>query len=210
MPVKPALLLFFMAQSHPIWASPDPAHLCDAAASRAAAETNVPYDLLRAISRTETGRNHQPLPWAINADGQGTWHDTKDDAVAAATRIIDSGGDVDIGCFQINSHWHSQKFSSLSAMFDPDQNASYASRYLSDLHAKTGDWSAAVAAYHSRDPDRGAAYLARVSATLQTLTDAPRPRAKRNRFPLFMAGDPASSGSLVPRLAGNSPLIGGP
>lgn len=210
MSVKPAVLLILFAQADPARAGSDLATLCDAAANRAAATSDVPFNLLRAIARTESGRNGSPWPWATNQDGQGAWHDTKDAAVTAAAQIIDAGGDVDIGCFQINSRWHGDQFPSVTAMFDPDQNAAYASRFLSELHAQTGDWSAAVAAYHSRDPDRGAAYLARVSAMLDSLTDTPPARASLNRFPLFLAGDPGSSGSLVPRLSGNPPLIGGP
>lgn len=208
--MKPTLLLLLMAHAEPAQANSDASQICDAAARRAAAASDVPYDLLRAIALTESGRDGHPWPWATNQDGQGAWHASKDAAVTAAAQIIDAGGDVDIGCFQINTRWHGAQFSSLKAMFDPDENATYASSYLSDLHAQTGSWSAAVAAYHSRDPDRGAAYLARVSAALEGLADRPAARQGLNRFPLFLAGDPASSGSLVPRLAGNSPLIGGP
>ena len=37
-------------------------------------------------------------------------------------------------------------------MFDPDANAAYAARFLSELYAEFGDWSRAAGAYHSRTP----------------------------------------------------------
>jgi soluble lytic murein transglycosylase-like protein len=58
----------------------------------------------------------------------------------------------DVGCFQINYRWHGQHFASLDQMFDPDANAAYAARFLSELYAEFGDWSRAAGAYHSRTP----------------------------------------------------------
>ena len=190
--------------------------LCDAAARHAADVTGVSADLLRAITLTETQTDGSAWPWTLNHAGQGQWFPTRDEAATAAAQILSSGGSADVGCFQINSHWHGDAFPSLDAMLDPVENALYAARFLIELHAETGDWPAAVAAYHSRDADRGAAYLERVRdmqaalASPSGLANTSPMTQRRNRFPLFLAGDPASAGSLVPRLAGVSPLVGGP
>ncbi|PLL14613.1 lytic transglycosylase [Tabrizicola sp. TH137] len=184
-----------------------------AVAARLASETEgVPKDILLAITMVETRRDGAPWPWTLNHDGHGQWFASAREAEHAAARIIASGGMADIGCFQINSHWHGASFASVNQMLDPVENARYAARYLRHLRAETGDWAAAIAAYHSRDPDRGQAYLDRVTAQLdQTSATLPgNPPLRRNRFPLFHPGDPASPGTLVPRLAGLSPLVGGP
>lgn len=190
--------------------------ICDAAARHAAEVTGVPADLLRAITLTETQTDGTAWPWSINHAGKGHWFPTRDEAVAAASKILKTGGSADLGCFQINSHWHGDAFPSPDAMLDPVENALYAARFLAELHGETGDWSAVVAAYHSRDEFRGAAYLERVRDVQDALESPPQfavPSSqvgRRNRFPLFLAGDPASAGSIVPRLAGVSPLVGGP
>lgn len=190
-------------------------HLCDDAARDAAQATGVPVDILRAIALTETMRNGTAWPWTINHQGQGFWFATGAAARSAAEDVLSAGGSADIGCFQINTRWHRQAFASLEAMFDPHENALYAARYLTDLRARFDDWEGAIAAYHSRDAERGAAYLARVQKVRKALADDIPPQdgsppARRNRFPLLVSGDPASTGSVMPALQGMVPLIGGP
>lgn len=190
--------------------------LCDRAARHVAKVTGVPADLLRAITLTETQRDNTAWPWTMNHGGQGYWYPTRDEAAAAAAKIINSGGSADLGCFQINSRWHGDAFPSPDTMLDPMENALYAARFLTRLHQETGDWAAAVAAYHSRDVARGSAYLDRVQrmqAQLMPVSEQSAASAqapKRNRFPLLLSGDPVTAGSLVPRLAGVSPMLGGP
>ena len=199
----------------------DPGLKCDYAAARAAEMTGVPIDILLAITRVETGRGGgepQPWPWTINADGQGDWYDTQDAAVAAATaHLTDGTGTFDVGCFQLNIRWHGEGFDTLSDMFDPTQNAEYAASFLLQLYEESGDWSAAVSAYHSRTPDLAEGYLERVKAVLDG-PDAPTaptgPEAdlaveRENLFPLLQAGGQGSAGSIVPLQSTRGPLIGG-
>lgn len=189
--------------------------LCDDAARHAAQVTGVPADILRAIALTESKRDGTAWPWTINHQGQGFWFADSDAAHRAAEAVLSSGGSADIGCFQINSRWHSKAFSSLSAMFDPQENALYAARYLINLRDRFGDWEAAIAAYHSRNAERGAAYLSKVQRNRESISDGLAQdlgslSTRRNRFPLLLAGDPASPGSVMPRMHGTVPLIGGP
>lgn len=191
-----------------------PAELCDAAAEQAAAESGVPLALMRAVTRVETGRDNAPWPWTLNVAGQGQWFDSADAAIAAAEKAVAAGQDqVDIGCFQLNLRWHGARFASLSDMIDPMANARYAARFLTELHEETGDWRDAAAAYHSRTPDLGEAYLSRLEAAhdADTLTapdaaDAPRP----NGYPLLLAGQSGAAGSIVPQGRAMTPLIGAP
>lgn len=209
-----ALFAFVHVLSHPARAATGP---CDAAARSAAQATGVPVDLLRAITLTETRHDGGPWPWTINHDGQGSWLPDRDAAVQAAAEILAAGGDADLGCFQINTRWHGSAFASLDEMMDPDRNALYAADFLLRLYSETGAWEEAVAAYHSRDPDRGLAYVARVGTALASLGEGGGAMAQaapdapaENGFPLLLAGTPASPGSLVPRVSGLTPLIGAP
>lgn len=208
------LFLIAVLGSGPAFAG---SRLCDAAADAAAADHGVPPALMRAITRVETGRDGQPWPWTLNIDGRGQWFSSPDEAIRAAQKAVDAGSDqIDIGCFQLNLQWHGTAFAGIGAMLDPAENAEYAARFLADLYAEFGDWRSAAAAYHSRTADLGDAYVERIEAVHAAgggATDtSPAPAnvaARLNRFPL-MSGGQGTGGSLVPRVAGISPLIGGP
>lgn len=183
---------------------------CARAALYAAEKSDVPADILLAITVVETQHDGTAWPWTVNHGGRGHWFPSAAEAEQAAVAILASGGMADLGCFQINTRWHGSAFASVTQMLDPVENALYAARYLRHLQGDTGDWHAAIAAYHSRDPIRGQAYLDRVIAQLDSPLDDSRLRVRHNRFPLFHAGDPGSTGTIVPRLAGLPPIIGGP
>lgn len=221
-PIKGMLVVLVLANcvlnGGGAFAATHPGQLCDRAASRAAAATGVPVDILLAISRVETGRpldgTRSPWPWTINADGAGTFYDSKSDAVSAAEAHLGDGtGTFDIGCFQLNIRWHGSGFRTFEEMFDPEKNADYAARFLMTLYAQSGNWADAVAAYHSRTPELGQAYLSQVRAVLdEPQGDAPptaAPQPRENAFPLLKTGERGSLGSLVPVMVAASPLIGG-
>lgn len=217
----PALLALCLAPGPGHGARQDPATQCDRAAAAAAERTGVPIDLLLAISRVETGRGGPepaPWPWTINADGHGSFYDSKEEAVAAATEHLSDGtGTFDVGCFQLNIRWHGAAFATLDDMFDPVRNAEYAAEFLLQLYQESGDWRAAVSAYHSRTPELADLYLDRVRAVLEgganQAEDLPPPPAevvvRENLFPLLQAGGQGSVGSLVPLQSTRGPLIGG-
>lgn len=199
--------------------------LCDTAAQNAAHSHAVPLDILLAITRVETGRRSgqesQPWPWAINQGGQGHWFDDATAAIAFANAQLAAGnGNFDVGCFQINLHWHGAHFASIDAAFDPQSNADFAAEFLTQLFASEGSWEKAVAAYHSRTPDEAAAYLTKVEAVLtnlpkaagQTGTDpqyamATEAVVRVNNFPLLRSGLHGNGASLVPVTDGGSPLF---
>ena len=56
---------------------------------------------------------------------------------------------IDIGCIQINQHWHGAHSSSVDETFDPEQNVQYAASYLQSLYQDAGSWTVAVARYRA-------------------------------------------------------------
>lgn len=210
--MRRALILLLMT------GSAEAGTVCDDAAQRASELSGVPLPILTAITRVETKTRRDgawgPWPWTINYAGKGEWFDTAEDALLRIHALADAGESFDIGCFQINTRWHGAEFGSPEEMLDPDKNARYAARYLLELFAETGEWKAAVAAYHSRDPDRGAGYADKVAATMRApdtpvVAEAAVPVIPRvNRFPLLLAGDPVSDGSLFGAVEQGGVLIG--
>ncbi len=149
----------------------DPDWLACAQAGRAAEQRfGIPAGLLRAIGQIESGRTAPdgfaaPWPWTIDVAGEGRFLPSREAAVTAVRDLRGSGAaSIDVGCFQVNLHYHPDAFASLDEAFDPVANALYAARFLSALHARDGSWRAAVAAYHSATPEHGLPYRDRVLA----------------------------------------------
>lgn len=171
-----------------------------AAAERAAA---IPPQLMAAIGRVESGRldpasgRMQPWPWTINAEGQGSYYDTKAQAIAAV-RALQARGvrSIDVGCMQVNLMHHPTAFASLEEAFDPTTNTAYAARLLTELHAQSGDWPRAAALYHSATPDLGAAYQRSVMAVW------PEERRLAGGMPLLGQGGPGRFGVPPPTTGG--------
>ncbi len=214
-PAAPLCLLLLTGAAP---ARENPAALCANAAAEAAAQTGVPYDVLLAIATVETGRNNEPWPWTVNFGGEGRWFDTAAEAEASVAEAIDQGAtNLDLGCFQLNYHWHAKGFASLADMLDPRKNATYAAEFLAGHFAQTGDWALAAAAYHSATPEYAAAYQAKFEAVYAGAAEdaGPAPRdpanaGRRNSFPLLVAGATGARGSLVPTGSGGIRLIGAP
>ena len=197
------------------------ANLCDQAARYAADNSDVPLEILLAVARVETGRtqNNQllPWPWTVNLQGKGHWFDTADQAIDFADSQLAIGVEnFDVGCFQINLRWHGAEFSTFGDVFDPQTNATYAAKFLTELYESEGSWKQAVAAFHSRTPELAAEYLQNIEEVYAQMqasgpdfgTAAVAAAARPNRFPLLQKGTTASAGSLVPLRNTVTPLIG--
>lgn len=148
-----------------------PGLLCAQAIEAASRAHGTPPGLMAAIGRVESGRHDptsgalHPWPWTVDAEGQGTFYDSKEQAVAAVRALQARGiASVDVGCMQVNLMHHPHAFGSLEQAFDPMANADYAARFLVQLHGQTGAWPAATAMYHSATPELGAAYEQKVMA----------------------------------------------
>jgi hypothetical protein len=170
-------------------AVPLPSMAADAACRQAITSAErahgIPSHLLAAVARVESGRRDQttgtfnPWPWTINMDGQGSFYETKAQAVAAAlTMRPHAVTSIDVGCMQISLTFHPDAFPDMSAAFDPASNADYGARFLLQLYAKTNSWPKAVEMYHSATPEIGQEYGRRVYAAWpeeQRLADVTQP-----------------------------------
>ncbi len=182
-------------------------NLCDVAAEYAAARTGVPADVMKALTRTETGRRMdlalQPWPWTVNMEGRGYWFDTAEEAKAFVFKRFKTGArSFDVGCFQINYKWHGGAFQSIEQMFDPQVNATYAAKFLDSLKSAGDTWVIAAGRYHSRTPEYAEKYRQRFRSIHAGLADEENtpssPPAEENRYPLLTASTgSAQMGSLV-------------
>lgn len=186
---------------------------CYRAARVASHETGVPFNVLLAITRVETGRTIDgtvaPWPWAINHAGSSDWFSNKADLLETALALIARGERLfDVGCFQLNYRWHGAEFASLDQMISPKENALYAARFLSSLYSEFGDWTEAAGAYHSRTEEFATKYKAKF---LVHYDDGPEPlrvalNSKQNSLPKRQNSYPllvnrtseARLGSLMP------------
>jgi hypothetical protein len=157
----------------PFAAAEQPDRLCRSAISASERAHNIPPHVLAAIGRIESGRKDimtdtvNPWPWAVNAEGQGYFYDSKAQAVAAVLGMQKQGmRSIDVGCMQISLLYHPDAFSSLEQAFDPAVNADYGGRFLAQLHDQANSWPRAVEMYHSATPDIGEEYGRRVYAAL--------------------------------------------
>ena len=146
-------------------ADAQPATDCVQAGRAAAANAGLPRGLLPAVGRVESGRvdprrgEVMPWPWTIDVAGQGRFFPDKQSAIRVTRALLAAGQrNIDVGCYQISLLHHPFAFPDLDQAFDPAANAGYAARFLAALRDRHGDWSAAIAAYHSADPALGNPY----------------------------------------------------
>ena len=147
------------------------AALCLGAAKRAEQLTDMPEGVVAAIMLAETGRwskerkRSYPWPWTVTSGSDAWFADSRAEAALIVRRLQAEGRrNIDVGCMQINLHWHPDAFRTIEEALDPVRNIAYGAAFLRELFDERGSWSRAVAAYHSRDPERGEAYLARVES----------------------------------------------
>ena len=162
------VLLLLVLVPLPALAAPppaSPAQLCEAAIAAAERAERLPERMMGAIAVVETGRTDpasgalRPWPWTINAEGQGFFFASKQQAIEMVRGLLARGvRSIDVGCMQINLMFHPDAFASLDQAFDPGANARFAARFLTALHAANRDWPATIAAYHSETPAIGAEY----------------------------------------------------
>jgi soluble lytic murein transglycosylase-like protein len=145
------------------------ANACEPQILQASQRYGVPVGILYAVGLTETGNKGSLHPNALNIEGKAVFAASPRQALElfrAARR--DGKKLIDLGCMQINHHYHGDQFSSVEEMLDPARNVDYAARFLSRLHARHETWSMAVARYHAgpnNDPAQKR-YVCRVIANM--------------------------------------------
>lgn len=149
---------------------------CVAEILRAQDRYEIPDNILLGIGLQEAGVSRDGSltvwPWAVNAAGEGRIFDNASKAMAWVRERQALGvRSIDVGCMQINLHWHPDAFTDLEQGFDPVVNVDYAARFLQSLHRETGDWMRAAGAYHSRTPERADVYLAALRRNVAVAND---------------------------------------
>lgn len=141
------------------------ANPCEAEILRAADRYDIPPGILYAVGLTETGVKGSLQPYALNIEGKAVFAKSASEAVHVFSEARGRGVKlIDLGCMQINHHYHGEHFRSIGEMLNPARNVDYAARFLSQLKRRHGTWSMAVARYHA-GPDNDPAqkrYLCRV------------------------------------------------
>ena len=131
----------------------------------------IPDNILLGIGLQEAGTriNKQLVvwPWAINAEGRGSFFDTKARAINWVQEQLNDGmRSIDVGCMQVNLRWHPDAFSDLSEAFSPKENVDYAARLLLSHYNATGSWRSASGRYHSKTPEKQEIYLAKLERNI--------------------------------------------
>ncbi|MDC0655105.1 transglycosylase SLT domain-containing protein [bacterium] len=151
--------------------SPDVGQICRLHAREAEKRYQLPKLVLSAISLAESGRWHStklmsyPWPWTVTSGANSNYYADKSTAIEAVNALKARGvRNIDVGCMQINLHYHPDAFANLSEAFDPIANTDYAAKFLKDLFRSSHSWNRAIGRYHSATPTRAAAYLKRVNA----------------------------------------------
>lgn len=142
---------------------------CEQEIQAAAAKYGVPEGILYSVGLTETGRKGSLHPFALNVEGKVLYPRSEQEAMSAFRKAEASGARlIDLGCMQINHHYHGEHFASAAQMLDPRSNVEYAARFLKNLHDRHETWTMAVARYHAgpnNDPAQKQ-YVCRVIANL--------------------------------------------
>ncbi|MEI2385847.1 transglycosylase SLT domain-containing protein [Breoghania sp. JC706] len=140
-------------------------NICEREMVAAAKRYDVPLGVLYSVGLTETGRKDSLQPYALNIEGKAHFARSAREAEAVFLEARRQGKRlIDLGCMQINHHYHGKAFASVAQMLEPRANVQYAARFLKTLRASQGSWTMAVARYHA-GPNNDAAqkrYVCRV------------------------------------------------
>lgn len=127
------------------------------------AGTDIPAEILTAIAVKESGVRGRYWPWTINWNGRSFYLESRQKAVLAAKYLINKGiSDFDVSLMQVNWRWNGNRFPSIESAFDPVTNMRVAGQILAENHKATGNWTSAIARYHSRSQTLSRPYLADV------------------------------------------------
>ncbi|MBL0931095.1 MAG: transglycosylase SLT domain-containing protein, partial [Alphaproteobacteria bacterium] len=144
---------------------------CERAVVAAAARNGVPEHIARAVAGVESGFH----PFALNIDKASYFPAEWTEAARLAEAALRRGAAVDIGCMQINiSRYHRNAFATLGHALHPAWNAEYGAKLLRTLYDKHGDWTLAVAYYHSGRRDAQIRYVTAVGERMRSQTGRAR------------------------------------
>ena len=174
---------------------------CEREIAGAAHRYDIPLAVFYAVGLNETGVRGRLQPFAMNVDGRAVVLASLAEALEKFRRAKAGGARmIDVGCMQINHHYHGARFRSLEAMFDPAQNVDYAARFLRELKQREHSWTMAVARYNA-GPNNDPAQKTYVCGVLRRMVasgfGAWTESAKKFCFPGGVAKSPASAPTTV-------------
>lgn len=157
-----------------------PEEICLNATRAVERREGIPKNLLGAIALTESGRydaesgENFAWPWTVTAEGKGRYFATEAEARAEVEILLSQGvRNIDVGCMQINMHYHWNAFETLDHAFDPVENAAYAAKFLKEKYAETRHWLNAAGQYHSQTPENFRPYRIKVLSYWNRLNRGP-------------------------------------
>lgn len=125
-------------------------NVCEKYLSAVSQSEGVPLGVLYAVGLTETGNKGNLHPYALNIEGKTVFAASRDEALQIFADARKRGKKlIDLGCMQVNHHYHGAAFHSPAEMLEPRANIIYAARFLKRLKAENGSWTMAVARYHA-------------------------------------------------------------
>ena len=143
--------------------------VCSQFAAEQETAKRIPPGLVHAVALAESGRwseqdqSTKPWPWTVTSGKESFYLSSKEEAIAKVRELKGRGRtNIDVGCMQINLHYHPDAFSTLNDAFDPSKNVAYGTKFLKSLRDKTRSWGKATAYYHSQNRARGIAYRNKV------------------------------------------------
>jgi len=144
--------------------------LCEQATAAVEREYRIPRHLLEAISLAESGRwdsenrRSYAWPWTVTS-GEEQWTlNSKSEAIRQVRSLQAQGrSNIDVGCMQINLHYHPDAFPTLEAAFDPLTNARYAGQFLRRNYQESRNWLTAAGNYHSNTDEYHNRYKLKVA-----------------------------------------------
>ncbi|MDX1739123.1 MAG: transglycosylase SLT domain-containing protein [Alphaproteobacteria bacterium] len=162
----------------------DGVFLCEEAIAFAEKSMGIPSQLLHAIALGESGRGLPKnisqsersisgmtlWPWTVMAEGKGRYLKNKFEALKEVKKLKTKGvTNIDIGCMQINLHYHGKAFQNIEEGFNPIHNVAYAAIFLKNLRERHGSWTKAVKYYHSGNPEKHIPYAKKIIGLWQKL-----------------------------------------
>lgn len=143
--------------------------VCEREMHAVSKQYGIPLGVLYAVGLTESDGGNGLQPYIMNFAGKSVVAPSLDAALARFRKERARGVKlIDLGCMQINHHYHGKEFPSIAAMFDPRRNVDYAARFLMRLKARHQTWTMAVARYNAGPNNNPAQkrYVCRVIANM--------------------------------------------
>ncbi|WP_242018781.1 transglycosylase SLT domain-containing protein [Phaeovibrio sulfidiphilus] len=174
-----------LAVALPCAARTPPEAVCAAQTEHHNRQAGFPPHMLTAISLVESGRWNKSLgariawPWTVTTGNDGRFFDTREQALAHIAALRAKGvTNIDVGCMQVNLHFHGKAFRSIEEALDPASNVAYAVVFLNRLYGETRSWARSMTAYHSRTPVHAERYAGKLLSALDEVEEsAPRRQA---------------------------------